>query len=188
MSLFGKSNREKEVEKKVEQLNTENKSLREEFARQKELLKTKEKNIDLLMNIRHNHNDESNIEYLVKYGFGEVDAITNWFQSEEMKNILLGRFNAMLKAHYQMYQDYGNNILTDKISNMLDIELISNRINELAEINNAHYLQASFEDWQGQFLMVLEDCKIEYTDYDEQIITSYLVYETMFRATMIRMK
>lgn len=187
MSLFGKSNREKELETEITELKIENKSLRDNFERRTELLKTKEKNIDLLMKVNPNHNDKSNIEYLVKFGFGDEESINNWFKNDEMKNTLLGRFNAMLKAHYQMYQDYGNHILADEISRMMDNELITSRINELAEINDAHYLLASFEDWQEQFTMLLEVSKIEYNDYDEQIITSYLVYETMFRATMMRM-
>ncbi|WP_294964093.1 hypothetical protein [Sulfurimonas sp.] len=188
MGLFGKSKNEKELEKKINDLKIENKSLKDNFDRQRELLKTKEKNIDLLMKINSKGEDDHNIVYLVKFGFGDKNSITNWFEDDNMKDILLGRFNAMLKAHYQMYQDYGSHILTDEISRMLDNDLISNRIDELAEINDAHYLQASFKDWQGQFSTVLEDSKIEYNDYDEQTITSYLVYETMFRALMMRMK
>ena len=188
MNLFGKSYREKELEKEINKLKITNESLQYNFEKQKETLKIKEKTIDLLMKINFNHNDSTNIEYLVKYGFGDEKSIKNWFQNDKMKNTLLGRFDSMLKAHYQMYQGYGDHLLTDKVSQMLNNELFENRINELAEINSALYLLASFEDWQRQFLMLLEDSGIEYYEHEEYLITSCLVYETMFRATTERMK
>jgi hypothetical protein len=187
MNLFGKSNNEKELEKQVNELTLENQSLQDNLDRQTNLLKTKEKIIDMLMMVNHKFNDDTNIENLTKIRFGKEEYIRNWFQDEDGKNKILGRFEMMLQAHYNMYQNFGSHALTDKISLILDNEHISNRINELAEKNDAHGIQSSFEDWKEQFLMTLDEANIKYVNHEEQTITSYLVYEAMYRAMILRM-
>jgi hypothetical protein len=188
MGLFGKSNNEKELEKQIDKLTLENQSLQDNLEKQTNLLKTKEKIIDMLMMVNHKFNDDTNIENLAKIKFGKEEYIRSWFQDEDGKNKILGKFEMMLQAHYNMYQNFGSHVLTDKISLMLDNEFISSRINELAEKNDAQSLQSSFEEWKEQFIMTLNDNNIEYNDYEEQTVTSYLVYETMYRAMILRME
>ncbi|NQY21220.1 MAG: hypothetical protein HRT40_07910 [Campylobacteraceae bacterium] len=188
MGLFGKSRIEKELEHKVDKLINENQGLKDNLEQQNNLIKTKEKVIDMIMMVNDRFNDDTNIENLTKIKFGEEEYIRNWFQSEDGKNKILGRFEMMIRAHYSMFQDFGSNKLTDKISLMLDNEFVSARINELAEINDAHSIQSSFDEWKEQFIMTLQENNIEYSDYEEQTITSYLVYETMYRAMILRME
>lgn len=186
MGLFGKGQREKELEKQVDELILENQSLRDNLERQTNLLKTKEKFIDMTMMVNHEFSDEFNINNLVKMKFGKEECIKNWFQDEDGRNKILGRYELMLKAHYNMYQNFGSHTLTDKISLMLDNEFISSRINELAEINDAHSIQSSFEEWREQFIMTLDEHNIKYEDHEEATITRYLVCETMYRAVILR--
>ena len=188
MGIFGNKNKAKKLELQVDELIMENNSLKDNLERQTNLLKTKEKFIDMLMMVSHEFNDDTNIENLAKMKFGREEYIRSWFQDEDGKNKILGRFGMMLKAHYNMYQNFGFHTLTDKISLMLDNKFISSRINELAEINDAHSIQSSFEEWKEQFIMILNEHNFEYADYEEQTITSYLVYETMYRAMILRME
>ena len=157
------------------------------------LLSIEEKTIEMMSKVSRNFSDETNLDNLIEMGYGKEEDLRTWFnldmpgKKETGGSYIIGRFLQMLLIHNMMYQDFGNHVITDEVFMIIDNKNISERMDELAELNSAHSLASSFEDWQGQFLMELKEHDIEYEDINESYITRYLVLETMFRAMILRM-
>ena len=154
-----------------------------------------EKIIKMTMKVNRNFSDEANISSLVEMGYGDQSSVENWFNIEEVpntresgKDYIISRFTAMLQRYYMLHQEDSDHVLTNLLWEIVNNKGVSERIDQLAELNDAHSLLSSFDSWQEQYRMTLEENNIEYdVDYDEFFLTSSLVSETMFRAMIRRM-
>ena len=157
------------------------------------LLSIEEKTIDMMSKVSRDFSDETNLENLIEMGYGKEEDLRTWFTldmpggKETGGSYIIGRFLQMLRIHNMIHQEIREHVIIAEAGEIIENEHISARIDELAEINCAHGLATSFEDWQGQFLMELKEHNIEYAEINESYITSYLVLETMFRAMILRM-
>ncbi len=149
----------------------------------------------MAFSVNRDFTDESNISSLVEMGYGDQSSVENWFNIEEVpntresgKDYIISRFIAMVKHYYMLYQEDRDHLLIQLLWEIVNNESISERIDQLAELNDAHSLLSSFDSWKEQYRMTLEKSNIEYdVYYDEFFLTSALVFETMFRAMIRRM-
>lgn len=149
----------------------------------------------MAFSVNRDFTDESNISSLVEMGYGDQSSVENWFNIEEVpntresgKDYIISRFIAMVKHYYMLYQEDRDHLLIQLLWKIVNNESISERIGQLAELNDAHSLLSSFDSWKEQYRMTLEKSNIEYdVYYDEFFLTSALVFETMFRAMIRRM-
>ena len=154
-----------------------------------------EKIIKMTMKVNRDFTDEANISNLVEMGYGDQSSVENWFNIEEVQNTresgkdyIISRFIAMVQRHYMLHQEDRDHVLINLLREIVNNKGISERIDQLAELNDTHSLLSSFESWQEQYRMTLEENNIEYdVYYDEFFLTSSLVSETMFRAMIRRM-
>ncbi len=149
----------------------------------------------MAMKVNRDFSDEANISNLVEMGYGDQSSVENWFNIEEVpntresgKDYIISRFAAMVKQYYMLHQEDRDHVLVDLLWKIVNNKGVSERIDELAELNDAHSLLSSYDSWQEQYRMTLEENNIEYdVYYDEFYLTSSLVSETMFRAMIRRM-
>ena len=159
-----------------------------------EALSVNEKTIKMIMDVDRDFRDDVNIRNLVAMGYGDQSSVENWFNIEEVpetresgKDYIITRFIAMLDRHYLLHQNPDNHIMLNQLWEIVNNEHVSERMDQLAELNEAHSFASSFESWRQQFSMTLEEHNIQYDVNDEFFITSSLVSETMFRAMIRRM-
>lgn len=152
------------------------------------------KTIKMIMDVDSNFRDDVNIENLVAMGYGDQSSVENWFNIEEVpetresgKDYIITHFISMLKRHYMLYQNPNNHVMLDELWEIVKNKDVSERMDQLAELNEAHAFVSSFGSWQQQYRMTLEDHNIQYDEDNEFFITSSLVSETMFRAMIRRM-
>ena len=154
-----------------------------------------EKIIKMFMSVNKDFTDESNISSLVEMGYGDQSSVENWFNIEEVpntresgKDYIISRFISMIQRYYMLHLENRDHVLINLLWEIVNNKGVSERIDQLAELNDAHGLLSSFETWQEQYRMTLEENNIEYdVYYDEFYLTSSLVSETMFRAMIRRM-
>jgi len=149
----------------------------------------------MAMKVNRDFSDEANISNLVEMGYGDQSYVENWFNIEEVpntresgKDYIISRFTAMVKRSYMLHQEERDHVQVELLWEIVNNKGVSERIDQLAELNDAHSLLASFDSWQEQYRMTLEENNIEYdVYYDEFYLTSSLVSETMYRAMIRRM-
>ncbi len=159
-----------------------------------EALSVNVKTIKMIMDVDRDFRDDVNIRNLVAMGYGDQSSIENWFKIEEVpetresgKDYIITHFITMLKRHYMLHQNPNNHVMLDELWEIVNNKDVSERMDQLAELNEAHALVSSFGSWQQQYRMTLEEHNIQYDVNNEFFITSSLVSETMFRAMIRRM-